>query len=799
MHVGPGARSPAPWCNVLSNERFGSVVSEQGLGFTWAQSSQRSRLTPWSNDAVEEPSGEAVYLRDDSDGSLWSATPAPASPSAEFKVRHGQGYTIFAHSQSGLDQELTVFVSPQDPVKLLQLRIKNRSGRKRNLSCFALVEWVLGPSRHATRLHVSSSWDAERSLLLANNPLGSAPEAHAFLACSAEVASHTGDREELFGVGGSRSRPPALRRKSLSGRTGVGYDPAGALQVELELDPGQTRELCFVLGQGGNLAEAQLLAGRYVAPSTVARTFESLGQVWDAVCAITAHTPDPAFDILLNRWLAYQVLAARFWGRTGFYQSSGAYGFRDQLQDVLALVHARPELTREHLLRAAARQFKEGDVQHWWHPETGEGVRTRCSDDLLFLPYAVAAYVRATGDTKVLDEQLPFLEERALGEQDDDLFSAPQHAPGTASLYEHCVRALARGTTHGEHGLPLMGSGDWNDGMNRVGHAGRGESIWLGWFLARSLDDFAPLATARGESERAAAYRAESERLRQALDNSWDGAWYRRAYYDDGTPIGSHLSPECRIDAIAQSWSVLAGGDKGKARRAVESSLSELVDEDARLMRLLTPPFASTEPDPGYIRSYPPGIRENGGQYTHGVLWTIQALCALGEGERAHWLFSLLNPITHASNPVETKRYCVEPYVVAADVYASPQHMGRGGWTWYTGAAAWMYRIGVEGLLGLTRRGEMLDVAPCVPPSWREFSVTYRYGRSELSLTFQNPRGVATGVTRIELDERVLDGASISLVDDGLKHRAVVTLGAAHESESTPRNPPQLAGRPSSP
>jgi cyclic beta-1,2-glucan synthetase len=777
LQIAPGARPPAPWCNVLSNEHFGTVVSESGLGFTWAGNSQRQRLTPWSNDAVRDPSGELIYLRDELDGLVWSATPAPASLGAEFSVRHGQGYSVFSHTQGELEHELTVFVSATDPVKLLRLRLRNRGEKKRSLSVYGVVEWVLGPAREATRLHVCTAWDAEKAVLVAHNPLGRTADAHGFFATDLPVASVSGDREELFGLGGSRARPSALERKNLSGRTGVGLDPCGALQVPLELSPGEGRDLCFVLGYVDSKAKAHELAARYLAPGALDRAFAALGPIWDGLCAVTVQTPDDTFDIMVNRWLPYQVASARLWARTGFYQSSGAYGFRDQLQDVLALLLARPDLARAHILRAAARQFAAGDVQHWWHPETGEGVRTRCSDDLLFLPYAVATYVRTTGDSKILDERVPYLDERPLTPDEEDLFGAPKHS-GDGTLYEHCVRALELGNTSGPRGLPKMGAGDWNDGMNRVGHLGTGESVWLGWFLVRTLEDFAPLAKMIGDQARAATCRTEAQRIRRAVEaEAWDGDWYRRAYYDDGTPIGSRESQECRIDAIAQSWAVIAGGDSARARRAVESSLTELVMEDERLMCLLTPPFKQLDHDPGYIRSYPEGVRENGGQYSHGVMWTVQALCLLGEGERAHWLFSLLNPISHGKNPAHVKQYRVEPYVLAGDVYASAQHLGRGGWSWYTGSAAWMYRIAVENMLGLKRQGDTLDISPCVPPEWRNFTVAYRYGKSELTVVFQNPEGVATGVQRLEFDGRDQPAAELTLVDDGRRHQALVVMG----------------------
>jgi cyclic beta-1,2-glucan synthetase len=779
MSIGPGSRTPAPWCNVLSNAHFGSVVSESGLGFSWSGNSQRERLSPWSNDAVCDASGELVYVRDEEDGRSWSATPAPASLGVDFTVRHGQGYTTYTHSQSEIEHELCVFVSPEDPVKLLRLRLRNGSSRARRLAVYGVVEWVLGAAREATRLQVCTRWDAAHNALLANNPFASSAEARAFLSVNAPVASVSGDREEFFGKAGTLVRPAALERTALSDKTGVGLDPCGALQVLVELAPGETRELCFALGHAESEARALELAANYAVVAKARATYEALGPTWDSILSITAETPDENFDLIVNRWLLYQVVGARLWARSGFYQSSGAYGFRDQLQDVLALLHSRPELAREHILRAAARQFVEGDVQHWWHPETGEGVRTHCSDDLLWLPYAVAEYVRATGDNAVLDEVVPFLEERTLRPDEDDLFASPKVSPESASLYEHCVRALVRGTTAGPNGMPLMGTGDWNDGMNRLGQRGIGESVWLGWFLARTLKDFIPLASARADYERAERCRVDAQRVLAAVDaHAWDGDWYRRAYYDDGTPIGSRQSEDCQIDAIAQSWSVIAGGDPARARRAVASSEAELVLRGERLMQLLAPPFTSDQRDPGYIRSYPAGIRENGGQYTHGVLWTVQALCLLGEGERAHDLFSLLNPISHATDPASVKTYRVEPYVLAADVYSSPEHLGRGGWTWYTGSASWMYRIAVENMLGLKRQGQSLLIAPCVSPSWTEFKVVYRYGQTELALSFENPSGVASGVRTIELDGAPLPEASIPLIDDGRRHRARVVMGA---------------------
>ncbi|HEY3497276.1 MAG TPA: protein ndvB, partial [Polyangiaceae bacterium] len=596
------------------------------------------------------------------------------------------------------------------------------------------------------------------------------------------VHAFTASREEFFGLSGTRERPAAVERGELARRAGAGLDPCGALDVHLVLDPGESGEVTFVLGHGENRESAVALAQRYCQESNVERAFEECVANWQNLLgAIRVKTSDASFDLLVNRWLLYQVLSCRIWARSGFYQSSGAYGFRDQVQDVLALLHARPGIAREHLLRAASRQFVEGDVQHWWHPPTGDGVRTRCSDDMLWLPFATAEYVRTTGDAAVLDEPVPFLTERALKPEEEDLYSTPAHAPEAASLYEHCVRALDAGSTAGSHGLPLMRGGDWNDGMNRVGQEGRGESVWLAWFLVKTLREFARLASSRGDGTRAARCEEQAQRVTRAIEaHGWDGTWYRRAYFDDGTALGTQRAPECRIDAIAQSWAVLAEtGDRSRAALALHESEALLVREDARLMLLLWPPFEHAEPDPGYIRSYPRGIRENGGQYTHGVLWTLQALLRLGESERAYRLFSLLNPIHHAETREDAVRYAVEPYVVAADVYAHESHFGRGGWTWYTGSAGWMYRILVEELLGLKRAGDRLFITPCVPRAWQRFEIDYRYGTSELNIVVENPDGLGTTVERVEVGGRVAPDHAVVLVDDGRKRHVRVRLGVA--------------------
>jgi cyclic beta-1,2-glucan glucanotransferase len=787
MVLEPGVRAPAPWCNVIANPDFGTLVSEVGSSFTWSRSSQRHRLTPWNNDAVSDPSGELLYVRDDDDGTFWSATPEPLGRGARYVVRHGQGYSQFEHERAGLSFELTLFVSPDESLKFSRLRLENRGQNARRLSVFACVEWVLGNNRESSRVAISTSHDATNDILFAANPMGLFPARRPFLAATRPSSSVTGDRAEFFGISGSRSAPEALTRVRLSGNVGAGLDAAGALHVELVIRPGETLDLGILLGEAGSNEEAQSLCAKYRAEGAVNDALARARKTWvDLLGAVRIKTPDRALDLMQNNWLLYQSLSSRVWGRTGFYQSSGAYGYRDQLQDVLASIHARPSIAREHLLRAASRQFLEGDVQHWWHDETGNGLRTRCSDDMLWLPFVTAEYVRMTGDRAVLDERVAFLRERPLREDEEEIYTAPPASEERASLYEHCTRALDVGLTRGEHGLPLMRAGDWNDGMNRVGIEGRGESVWLAWFLVKTLTEFAQVARLMGDAAREASSIAEAKRIAKAVDqHAWDGQWYRRVSFDDGKWLGSRENDECSIDAIAQSWAVIAGqGDPERASLAVAASEARLIVPALRMMKLLDPAFEKTRPDPGYIQSYPAGIRENGGQYTHGVLWTVLALTLLGAGDRAGELLALLNPIRHADTPDGIQRYRVEPYVIAADVYGGSGYEGRGGWTWYTGSAGWMYRIGLEHVIGLRRRGRTLAITPCVPSSWPSFEVEYRYGTAMYHIVVDNPDRVSHGVARLELDGQRISESYIRLESDDRVHEVRVVLGRTQSSRA---------------
>ena len=781
--LGEGQWTPAPWLNVIANSHdFGFQVTETGAGYTWSVNSRENRLTPWSNDAVSDPPGEAIYLRDEDSGTTWTPTPLPIREPEPYVIRHGQGYTVFEHTSHGISQELLMFVPLDAPVKISLLRLRNRTDRPRRISVTSYHELVLGVLREVSSRFVITEIDRITRAVIARNPYNNEFAGRvAFADMSARPRAVTCDRKEFLGRNGSPARPAALRRAGLAGRVGAGLDPCIAMQTVIELAPGESHEIVIMFGEADNLEEARALARRFRQIPAVYEAFEGVLAYWDRLLeTIEVKTPDAAMDLMLNRWLLYQALACRIWSRSAFYQSGGAYGFRDQLQDVMALVYARPEIAREQILRAAARQFKEGDVQHWWHPPTGRGVRTLFSDDLLWLPYVTSFYIRVTGDLSVLDEVVPFLEGPPLEPGTDEAYIQPVVSSETGTIYEHCIRALDRSLKTGRHGLPLMGSGDWNDGMNRVGHRGQGESVWVGWFLLITLKNFAGFCAARGQAPRAQTYREHAENLRRAIEkNAWDGDWYRRAYFDDGTPLGSAQNDECRIDSIVQSWGVISGAaDPHRAARAMSAVEEYLIRRGDGLVLLFTPPFDKSTLNPGYIKGYVPGVRENGGQYTHAALWTLIAFAALGDGDRAGELFALLNPINHASTRAGMHKYKVEPYVAAGDVYAVWPHTGRGGWTWYTGSAGWMYRAGLESILGFQLHADKLRISPCIPRGWQKYEITYRRGTTPYHITVENPHGVSRGVVEIELDGVAQQTDEITLVDDGRKHTLRVVLGS---------------------
>src|SRR5882724_4283864 len=728
---GGAAFPPAPWTNVLANPGFGCLVTEAGLGYSWAGNSQMNRLTPWSNDPASDPPGEALYLRDEETGAVWSPTPLPLGGGAVVTVRHGQAYSRFTRSSHGLDQELLAFVPLSEPVKLVCLTVRNVGERPRRLSATYYAEWVLGTVQDNAPLQVVCEYDVEAGAVLAGNAwAGAFASGVAFVGVGSRKHTFTANRTEFLGCNGSPASPAALRRVGLSGSVEPLVDPCAAVMTDITLAPGQTAEVVFVVGQAESTEQARHLIQTYTAPGMAQEALSEVQRHWDHVLGtVQVKTPDAGLDLMMNRWLLYQVLACRVWGRSAFYQSGGAYGFRDQLQDVMALVISAPNEARVHIIRAAARQFEEGDVQHWWHPPANAGVRTRITDDLYFLPLAVHHYVTTTGDLALLDEQVPFLKSPVLRSDQEDDYNVPGVSEQMGSVYEHCVRALEHGYKLGPHDLPLMGTGDWNDGLNKVGAHGQGESVWNGWFFVTVLNAFAEVADRRADKAQAAWCRERAEALRAAIEaNAWDGERYRRAYFDDGTPLGSAQNDECQIDAIPQAWAVISGvANAARTRSAMDAVQQRLVRSGDKLIQLFDPPFDKGALQPGYIKGYVPGIRENGGQYTHAATWVVLATALQGRGDRAMDLWNLINPVYHATTAEEVRRYKVEPYVVCADIYGAPPHTGRGGWTWYTGSASWLYRVAIETILGFRLRGRTLRFEPCVPPRWPGFELSYRH------------------------------------------------------------------------
>jgi len=784
IYLGSGEQTPAPWSNVLANSKFGTLVTESGIGSTWCENSQSNRLTPWANDPVSNPPSEAIFIRDDDTGASWTPTPLPIRELDPYRVRHGQGYSVFEHNSHAIEQELTMFVPTYEeggePIRVGKLRLRNSSSRRRRLTVTSYYDVIQGTDREDTQMHVVTNWDPASSSLLARNSY----QPHfkdnlTFVSMNPSATSYSGDRALFLGLNRSLAAPVALQRQFLPRRSGAGLDPCLALQTSLDLRPGEEREIILLIGQATTLEQARALIARYRDPLYFEEALAFTKAWWDRVLrTIEVKTPEKEVDTLLNGWLMYQTLACRIWARSAFYQSGGAYGFRDQLQDMMAAVYVRPAMVRDHILLAASRQFQEGDVQHWWHQVSGAGVRTRCSDDMLWLPYVVGHYVEVTGDEAILDARVPFLEGPPLKEGEQEAFFTPAVSIEDATLFEHCVRAVRKASQFGIHGLPLMGSGDWNDGMNRVGVEGRGESVWLGWFFIEVLKRLTPMCEKRGETTLLEEFQELGDRILAALEShGWDGNWYRRAYFDDGTPLGSHTCSEARIDSLPQSWAAIALGATQRSERAIAAVNEHLVDERDKLVLLFDPPFDKSTPHPGYIMGYPPGVRENGGQYTHGALWVALAHARLGDGARAAELLRLMSPLEHTRTPEDVLRYKAEPYVVPADVYALEGRRGRAGWTWYTGSSGWMYRIWIEEILGFKLRGDRFCFEPCLPPDWKGFSFIYNYEESTYTITVENPDGVSQGVASIEINGQVHSDKWIPLRDNGRNNRVVIRMG----------------------
>lgn len=776
-------QTPAPWINVIANHEFGFQVSESGSGYTWALNSRENQLTPWSNDPICDPCGEALYIADQDSGELWSPTALPIRiKESKYITRHGQGYSTFEHSYREIHSELTQFVMPEDSIKVSHWIIENKSTRTRNLSVTGYVEWVLGFSRATMAPSTITERDEETGLIFANNSrnieFGDRISFAGFVFDKSikrtDHLSYTGDRSEFIGRNGNLQAPAgAAQNTNLSGRLGASLDPCAAQKFSFKIEPGAKLEITFILGQAKNRQQARTLIHKLQQQKPNKILTEVIAKWNNILNKVQVDTPDPAFNIMLNRWLLYQTLVCRIWARSAFYQAGGAFGFRDQLQDVMALLFSQPILARQQILCAARRQFVEGDVQHWWHPPTGRGVRTHFSDDLLWLPYVTHQYLKVTGDFSILEEELSFIEGPLLNPNQEDSYFTPTQSHRGASLYEHCALTLDYSLKTGTHGLPLIGGGDWNDGMNRVGKEGKGESVWLAWFLYANLVQFATIAQQKNQDDRAAKWQQHALNICAALEReAWDGEWYRRAFYDDGKPLGAHSCDECKIDSLAQTWAVISGASTlERQHQAMQSLEKYLVRSDDQLILLFTPPFDKTLSDPGYIKGYLPGIRENGGQYTHAAAWCVIAHALLGNGKRAIELFSMLNPINHGLNPQDINRYKLEPYVLAGDVYGEPPHTGRGGWSWYTGSAGWMYRAGLEYILGFSISGNILSLNPKLSSDWPGFKIYYLFENTNYTIEVKIIKDSKISVEKSTIDGKtILDPLKIQLVDDNQPH-----------------------------
>lgn len=769
-------KPPAPWINVVSNKNFGFQISESGAGFTWGINSRENKLTPWSNDPVSDRASEAIYILDEISGEVMTPMSLGRSDRGTYRVRHGFGYSRFLHEEAQISQELTVFTPLDESLKLWSLTLTNRSDRVKYVSLTYYVEWVLGTQGEQTNPYILTSYNNEHECLFAKNIYTmNFQNTYSYLFSSETIIGYTGDRQEFLGQKGSVREPRGAEVK-LSCNTGVSYDPCGAIQVSVAIQPQECKTVLFGLGQSTSLEEIYRIKNKYREITASEKELDRVRTYWEGLLGtVKVKTKDRAVDILVNGWLLYQTVSCRIQARAGFYQCGGAYGYRDQLQDTLSLLFADSSILRGQILIACSRQFEEGDVQHWWHPPMGIGVRTRITDDLLWLPYCTAAYIRSTGDTTILKEKVPYIKGPVLQEGQHDVMFTPEISQSFATVYEHCKKAIDR-TSFGEHGLPLMGGGDWNDGMNEVGIEGKGESVWLAWFFYTVLGDFIPLCHKEDDE----AYGQELEQKRESLlqsieEHTWDGEWYLRAFYDDGTKLGSKENDECRIDSISQSWSVISKGAKEeRAKTAMQSAWRYLVREEEAISLLLTPPFNKTSKNPGYIKNYIPGMRENGGQYTHAAVWLAIATSMLRDYHMAQTLFTILNPIHVTQTRKDVLRYEKEPYVMTADISLSPPYTGRGGWSWYTGSAGWMYQGLLSWFLGIRKEGNELIIDPATPASFGDFSVEYKFGRSLYEIRVESRSKGTLTTEAITVDDSLVKGNRVSLVDDGEKHLIIV-------------------------
>ncbi|MDF2943362.1 MAG: uncharacterized protein K0S01_2220 [Herbinix sp.] len=769
-------KPPTPWINVIANKNFGFHISESGAGFTWAYNSRENKITPWSNDPVSDKASEAIYILDEITGDIMTPVSLGRTDRGTYLTRHGFGYTKFLHEEANTSQELTVFTPLEEPLKLWELKLTNNSDKVKYLCLSYYVEWVLGTQREHTNPYILTSYNNEHEYLNAKNLYTfNFNNSNAFIFSSEMIKGYTGDRQEFLGPKGSILNPQGADTK-LSCNTGVCYDSCGAIQVSVAIGPKESKTVVFGLGQSSDFGQIHALRHKYKDISMIPKELEKVRAYWEETLGtIQVNTKDRAIDIMVNGWLLYQTISCRINARAAFYQCGGAYGYRDQLQDTLSLILTNPSALRNQILIACSRQFVEGDVQHWWHPPMGVGVRTRITDDLLWLPYATAAYIRGTGDYNVLKDNVPYIKGPVLEENQHDIMFTPEISDVVDNVYEHCKKTIQI-TRFGIHGLPLMGGGDWNDGMNEVGIEGTGESVWLAWFLYTLLGDFIPLCYYENDPE----YAKELEQKREALihsieEHTWDGEWYLRAFYDDGTKMGSKENDECRIDSISQSWSVISkGANKDRALTAMQSAWRYLVKEEESISLLLAPPFNKTSKNPGYIKNYYPGIRENGGQYTHAAVWLAIASAMIGDYKMAHTLFTMLNPIHITLNKRDSMRYEKEPYVMIADISLSPPYTGRGGWSWYTGSAGWMYQGLVNWFLGVRKEEGYLVIDPATPISFGDYSIQYKYRSTVYDIKIQSRSKGVLSTQEVMLDNEKVIGNKIKLMDDGKTHIIIV-------------------------
>jgi cellobiose phosphorylase len=788
------SHTPAPWINVISNPQFGFITSESGSDFTWSRNSRENKLTPWSNDAVTDPPGEVIYIRDEDQQLFWSPTPGPVPGSHFHEVRHGFGYSIWRSKTLNIEQEITKWVDKDDPIKIIRLRLVNTDLMPKTLSVFRYLDWVLGIFREDSTRYLTTAFDEENQTIFARNYFnnefaGRVGFTGIFTNAEMESESYTADRAEFIGRNRNMKNPLALGYATdLEQRFGVGFEACAAIKATAKLDSGGSADFFFYMGETTNEEEARKIISKYRDSGTIRDSFEKVKKFWtNKLGRIKVQSPVPELNFMANGWLQYQNIACRMWARSGFYQASGAFGFRDQLQDAAAACYLDPDLSRSQILLHAGHQFLEGDVLHWWHPPTDRGIRSRISDDLLWLPYVTAFYINHTGDEDILDENIRFLKARQLQDDEHEAYLIPEVSSESATLYEHCCRAIDRSLTSGIHGLPLIGSGDWNDGMNNIGTGGKGESVWLGFFLYDILGKMIPVCKKRNDDARVEKYQAYRKNLKTHLNKEgWDGQWYRRAFYDDGTPIGSSENMECRIDGIAQAWSVISGvATPDKAKKALSSADELLVSETDGIIRLLTPAFDKTEQNPGYIKGYIPGVRENGGQYTHAALWLVKAFAEKGNRERAVQLIKMLLPVNHALEKADAEHYLVEPYAVAADIYGENPLTGVGGWTWYTGSAGWMYRVIIESVLGLNiQKNNMLQISPLIYKEWKRYSMAVREldGKTEYYVEVLNPQKRSEGTLSATLDgkEIVVKKGTVKMMmeRDGKSHKIKIIVGS---------------------